>query len=64
MASCAAHTLSTKLSRAAPCSTYTCQGWVLVPEGERRATSRMSVIISRVTACWVKARADMRLVMA
>jgi hypothetical protein len=49
MASCAAHTLSTRVSRLAPCSTYTFQGWQLVPEGARRATLSMASIALRGT---------------
>jgi len=50
--------------RAAPISTWTCQGWVLVPEGAREATRRMSATVSRGTGVGRKARTDRRLVMA
>ena len=47
---------------AAPVSTCTFQGCVLVPEGARADICKMSVMVSLDTACCVKARADMRAV--
>jgi hypothetical protein len=40
--------------------TYTFQGWQLVPEGARLATSNRASISARDTAVGKKARADMR----
>jgi len=42
MALCASQTSLTNLSLAVPCSTYTFQGCVLVPLGERAATCNKS----------------------
>jgi len=52
--------LSTSASRLAPCSTYTCQGWALVPEGARAATRRMSATVARGTGVGAKARTQKR----
>src|SRR5450631_893064 len=49
---------------AAPVSTWTCQGWVLVPDGAREATRRMASTMSRGTGVGRNARMDRRLVMA
>ncbi len=52
-ASCCATTLAIKLSLAAPCNTYTFQGWVLVPLGARLAACSTACKTSRSTVCAV-----------
>jgi hypothetical protein len=49
MASWVAQVLATNSSRLAPCSTYTFQGWVLVPLGARAAMSSTSCSTARST---------------
>ena len=50
--------------RAAPVSTCTFHGWVLVPEGARAATSRISRIVASGTGVGRKARIERRDVIA
>ena len=49
---------------ASPVSTVTFQGWVLVPDGAREATRRMSSTTSRGTGVGRKARTERRVAMA
>jgi hypothetical protein len=49
---------------ASPASTCTFQGWMLVPEGARLATARISSTVARGTGVGRKARTERRVVMA
>ena len=64
MALCASQTSLTSLSLAAPCSTYTFQGCVLVPLGERAATCNKSSNTAFSTGLFKYARVENRLKMA
>jgi hypothetical protein len=44
--------------KALPVRTYTCHGWVLVPEGARDAVARIARIVARSTNVGKKARID------